>query len=70
MEWMSTEVMLVDPFSRVPLGASPPGAGAAGDLVVLEAVPVDPRGQLPPAEVYAPGPDAKLIAAAGPLQYL
>ncbi len=61
VEWVSTEVMLADPFSRVPLGARPPGAGKSGDLVALDLPPLDPHGCPPPEDCGRPGEGAKML---------
>ena len=44
------------------MGAQPPGAGAAGDLVALDSAPYDPVGRQPFGNVGLPSSDAKMIA--------
>ena len=45
VDWIPTDQMLADPFSRVPVGARPVGAGAEGRLVALDNAPLDPHGR-------------------------
>ncbi len=64
VEWVPTDRQLADPFSRVLLGAAPPGCGASGDLVAI-APPFDPMGRPPPEELlFVPGADARIVNAA------
>ena len=61
VEWVPTDRQLADPFSRVPLGATPPGCGAPGDLVALEFPPLDPEGRPPPPDVGVLGDGARML---------
>ncbi len=63
VEWVPTDRQLADPFSRVLLGAAPPGCGASGDLVAI-APPPDPAGRPPPADLFAPGAEVRMVNAA------
>jgi hypothetical protein len=54
-------LQLADQLSRVPIGApAPTGTGAPGDLCCIEP-PLDPRGRLPPVDVFVPAASAKVI---------
>ena len=66
VEWISTDTMLADAFSRASLGARPAGAGKAGDLVALDIPPLDPLGRPPPADCGAAGTGAKILCTRAP----
>ena len=61
VEWVSTDCMLADAFSRVPLGACPAGAGKEGDLVALDHPPCDPLGRPAPTDSPTPSEGARML---------
>ena len=67
VEWISTETMLADAFSRIPMGAKPPGAGKAGDLVALDSAPFDSLGRQPIGNVGLPSANAKMLSVLDPV---
>ncbi len=62
IEWVSTDVMLADPFSRIPLGVRPHGAGGPGELAPIPP-PCDPHGRPPPTDVSLAGAGVRMINA-------
>ena len=64
VDWIPTDQMLADPFSRVPEGVCPLGAGAEGRLVALDNAPLDPHGRTGDVSLIRMSDAAKVINSA------